>query len=208
MTHPSDGEPLDPGLSDFATSEYWHAVDAALQGQDRRVLVFGPSPSSGLSAVTRFVFEIIEHFGLEPHLPSEHGTVDFEIGRALEYPYIVSVVRSVGTAAETLTLLHRLTNSRGPQPRLLVIVPAEHQFSYFSRAVVQQFHMSLATCSSTTCADAALALVVLKGLGSMVLSNQQIARARELSNVSFPASDQDRKRLARNPGVPRSTWQG
>jgi hypothetical protein len=207
MARESD-EVLESRLLAYAGSEYWQAVRGALADQDRRVMTFGPSENSGLVHVTYFVVRLLEKFGLEPHLPSEHGTVDFEIGRALEFPYIVSLVRTVGTAAETLTLLHRITQAAGPQPRLLVVVPAEHRFGYFSQAVVQQFHAALETCSSTTCADADLAILVLKGIGSMVLSNQQIRRARELSNVPFPASDQDRKSVASNPALHRKTWQG
>jgi len=192
----------------YADSDYWRAVRDALVGQDRRILVFGPSRASGLVNVTQYVLRVLEQFGFDPHLPSEHGTVDFEMGRALEFPYIVSIVRTVGTAAETLTLLYRITQpSVGPPPRLLVVIPSEYRSAFFGRAIEQQFHISLETCSSKTCADEDLAIVVLRGVGAIILSNTQIQRSRSVSNFPFPASDQDRKSLD-GKTLRRNTWQG
>lgn len=194
-----------------ARDVYLKKVASAIQDGDRRVLIFGPSEKSGLSDITNFVCSQLAEFGFDPSTPDEVATVDFELDRAMQFPYVVALVASVGSAAETLALLNRMSR-QGPgmsgtvPPSVLIIVPRPHGGHFFARAVQDEFDVRVVECQVFDKGSEVLAREVLRGVGRMVLARAGTVEQRARASVDFQADDQIR-RAAVGSGTGLRAWQ-
>ena len=93
------------------------------------------------------VAEVLEEEGYQVKLPTQSFIHEAQIRQALKAKGIISIVSSVGTAAETMHLMHcqriesiRPGISRTSIPHICVLVPSTHIESVFSRLLIESYH--------------------------------------------------------------------
>ena len=189
-------------LKTFLGSGYWIKARAAMDGEDNRVLVIGPGPASQLDGCTTYVHELLRTHGFTPIDAPRHGTSRERLVSSAKYPFIVALVRTVGTASETLLMLQHISRAAvGVQvPGIVVVVPSEHRDAHFAFTVKSHFGADLAHCDRMDYSDDALGAMVLEELAILVLvRGGENDSGRKRDAVEVAADDNGRR--ARGEGT-------
>jgi hypothetical protein len=193
-------------LETFVGSEYWMEARAALQYLDNRVVVIGPGDESGLGHATRYATEVLRQNGFNPVLFDSSVSVAYELRRARQVLFVVCIVRTVGTASETLLLLNGINDasSAAPLPGVLVVVPRKHRDAHFARAVREKFKVSVYECDALDCANDGLGVVILRGLAPQILAahDEEVNARAASASVPVQADDQGRRALLEQGASP------
>jgi hypothetical protein len=153
---------------------------------------------------TEYLRELLTKHGFVPCEVEKHGRLRHRIEMAAGYPFVVALVRTVGTASETLLLLDHISKAKADAvvPPVVVIVPKEHRDAQFAFATEKHFGNALIECDRVDCADDSLGAKVLEELAALVIARKEEVDTRKQSDAVQVAADDNGRRAISEGGTP------
>ena len=191
-----------PATEDIRQSRWWkEKVSPLIEGDaDTRVFIIA---TSGRLDIAGHAVRTLRGAGFQPEIAEGLDDVEEELEFSMEFPNILAVVNSVGTAIEAIMLLARRRALEGqrpipPLPKVAVIVEAQHLRGQFARVVKDVYRYSDSIHPAEHIAeDDLLSELMLRAVGMLTIARDRETYAQAISdnagpNLSEPGRNPDR----------------